>query len=114
MLNQLILEARIVKNQGLKQSINGINYLPLIIVFDTLEKKDNKWNEKGNFIKAVLWGKKSLTLATHLKPGKQIIIRGKLEQKKWENENGEKRSNFSMTIEELHFVKNKKSKMMDN
>ncbi len=106
MLNQIVLETRVVKNNGLKYSSKDQPYLNLILVFETLEKKDSEWKAKGNFIKACLFAKKAEALKD-VKPGTPLIISGKIEQNKWESKEGEKRSEISLKIEEFHFIKNK-------
>jgi single-stranded DNA-binding protein len=111
MLNQVILETRVVKNDGLKYSSRGREYLNLLLVFDTPQKKDDGWDTKGNFIRATLWGNRAKTLADKLNPGHTFIVRGKLEQNQWENENKEKRSSFSLSIQEIHFTRFKKAKL---
>ncbi|HCL56924.1 MAG TPA: hypothetical protein DHW82_07945 [Spirochaetia bacterium] len=111
MMNQIILETRVVRNDRIKFTSGGFAYLSLTLVFETVEKKDNQWQTKKNFIKAILWGKKAQKLAEYLKPGTPIIVRGKLEQNNWESKDGEKRSGFSLNIEELHFEKQQKRKI---
>lgn len=111
MLNQMILEAGVVKNQGLKYSTKGTAYLGLSLVFDTLEKKDNQWNAKKNYILGTIWGKPAERLAQRIKVGSQLIIRGKLEQRSWIDKEGKNKSLHALTIEEVHFSKKSRAKM---
>lgn len=110
MLNQVILETRIVKNIGLKHSPKGFPFLKLVVVFDSLEKKDNEWQTKGNFIQATLFGKRAEKLAESLKPGVPVIIRAKLQQDEWIDKENQKRKSFKLAIDDLHFAKSSKPK----
>ncbi len=103
MLNQIILETRVVTNNGLKISSNDTPYIHLTLVFETRQKDGSEWKSKKNFIKASLFSKKAEALAD-VKPGTPLIVRGKLEQNKWESQEGEKRSDFSLTLEEFHYM----------
>lgn len=111
MLNQIILEAGVVKNEGLKYSARGTAYLSLSLAFETLEKKDSQWNARKNYIRGVLWGKQAERLAERLRTGSQIILRGKLEQKSWTDAAGNKKSAHSLTIDEVHFSRKPQAKM---
>ena len=41
MMNQIILETRVVRNDGIKFTSGGFAYLSLTLVFETVEKKEN-------------------------------------------------------------------------
>ena len=63
MLNQVILESTIVRNDGIRFSPQKKAYLPLILLFKTAQKQKNGWGEKKHFIKATLWGKSAQSLS---------------------------------------------------
>lgn len=105
MLNQVILESRIVRNAGLQISKNGNAYISLTVVFETAIKVESKWEKKSNFISAFLWGTRARRLVSSLRPGKAVILRGRLQQSEWENDEGKSQKNFFLNVEELHFMK---------
>ena len=111
MLNQIILESGVVKNEGLKYSSKGKAFLNLVLVFKTLEKKADGWGDKKNYIRGTMWGKMAQGLSDKLKPGNSIIIKGKLNQKNWVRENGKQAKDYSLVIDEIHFAKRKRVKI---
>jgi single-strand DNA-binding protein len=113
MLNQIILETRLVKSEPLKYSTKGTPYLKLVFVFSTPEKQGNEWQDKDNFIAGTIWGKRAEKLNGKLKPGSPLIIRAKLEQNRWEDKEGQKHSSYALVVEDLHFARTPRQKIVN-
>jgi len=107
MLNQVIMESAVIKNEGLKFTQNGKAFLSLVLVFKTLEKSDKGWGEKKNYIRGTLWGKMAQNCSSLIKTGQTIIIRGKLRQNNWQMNNGIMVQGYSLGIDEIHLTRRK-------
>jgi single-strand DNA-binding protein len=50
------------------------------------------------------WGRPGETIAQYLKKGSGILISGRLEQRSWEDKDGQKRSRVEIVVEDFNFV----------
>ncbi|HOJ50433.1 MAG TPA: single-stranded DNA-binding protein [Spirochaetota bacterium] len=111
MLNQIILEGRIVKNER-RNTKKGNSYLSLVIAYETLSKENGNWEKKTNFIKGLSWKKISEKVENILKPGFPIILEGSLEQVSFQDGEDKKVYNY-INIDKFHLnLKNQKNKKL--
>jgi single-strand DNA-binding protein len=64
-------------------------------------KKTQEWEEKVSFFNVVCYGKLADNIATSLPKGTRVIVTGRLEQREWQTENGEKRSVIEITADDI-------------
>ena len=97
---------RLTRDAELKYTPSGMALLKMGLVCS--EKYKDK--ETTLFIDAVAFSKPAEILNQYAgKKGTQIFLTGKLQTESWEDNNGQKRSKVSMTIEDFDFVSNKES-----
>lgn len=65
--------------------------------------KDNagEWNEKTSFFDVVCWQTLGENVAQSLAKGTRVLVVGRLEQDRWENEEGEKRSKIRIIADSV-------------
>ena len=97
---------RLTRDAELKYTPSGMALLKMGLVCS--EKYKDK--ETTLFIDAVAFSKPAEILNQYAgKKGTQIFLTGKLQTESWEDNNGQKRSKVSMTVEDFDFVSNKES-----
>jgi single-strand DNA-binding protein len=62
---------------------------------------DGKRQETVNFFNCVTWGKLGETIVMYLTKGKQVAIKGELEQNTWTDNSGDKHSTVQINVDEL-------------
>jgi single-strand DNA-binding protein len=55
-------------------------------------QKDNEWVEETSFFNVTAWGTLGENVAASISKGQRVIVYGRLQQRSWENDEGEKRS----------------------
>jgi single-strand DNA-binding protein len=65
-------------------------------------------HEEACFMDVVLFGKPAENAAQHLDKGDQVIVVGRIQQRKWETEDGQKRSKHELFGEKVHYTRVKK------
>lgn len=55
------------------------------------------------FIDVILFGKTAESCAQYLVKGQQVLVEGRLEQQRWEAEDGSKRSKHEIVAERVQF-----------
>jgi len=60
--------------------------------------------EETCFINLVIWGKRAEVCAEYLKKGGLIFVEGRLQYRKWETQDNEKRSTVEVVVENFQFL----------
>lgn len=64
-------------------------------------KQTNEWEERTSFFNVVVWGEMADHCSESLQKGNRVVITGRLEQRSWETEQGEKRSVVEIVADEV-------------
>lgn len=62
-----------------------------------------------SFFNVVVWGKLAELCGQHIRKGKQVAIDGRLEQKTWTTQDGQKRSTVEIVAEHVEFLSDPKN-----
>ena len=68
--------------------------------------KDSSGNqqEQVSFIDCSAWGKAGEIIAQYAKKGSGIMVSGRLDQRSWEDKEGQKRSRVEINVEDFNFI----------
>ncbi|HEX2737182.1 MAG TPA: single-stranded DNA-binding protein, partial [Acidimicrobiia bacterium] len=64
-------------------------------------RQTNEWEERTSFFNIVCWRELADNVSESLAKGARVIVTGRLEQRSWENEQGEKRSKVEIVADEI-------------
>jgi single-strand DNA-binding protein len=64
-------------------------------------RQTQAWEESTSFFDVVCWGALGTNVADSLSKGDRVIISGRLEQRSWETQDGEKRSKIEVVADEV-------------
>ena len=64
-------------------------------------RQSQEWEEATSFFNVVCWRDLADNVAESLTKGSRVIVTGRLEQRSWETENGEKRSVVEVVADEV-------------
>lgn len=62
---------------------------------------DDEWQEQTSFLNVTAWGTLGENLAASLTKGARVIVFGRLEQRSWETDEGEKRTVVEIVADEV-------------
>src|SRR3954470_11618003 len=65
------------------------------------DNQSNEWKEQTSFFNVVCWREQAENVADSLKKGARVLVAGRLEQRSWETENGDKRSTVEIIADEI-------------
>lgn len=63
--------------------------------------QSGEWQENTSFFTGTIWREQAEQAAESLQKGARVIVTGRLEQRSWENEQGEKRSVVEVQVDEI-------------
>ena len=64
-------------------------------------RQTNDWEEATSFFDVVCWREMAENAAESLSKGSRVIVTGRLEQRSWETQEGEKRSKIEVVADEI-------------
>src|SRR5674476_696559 len=64
-------------------------------------RQTQEWEEKVSYFEIVAYGALAENSANSLSKGARVIVNGRLEQRSWETENGDKRSVVEINADEI-------------
>jgi single-strand DNA-binding protein len=64
-------------------------------------QQTNEWEEQVSFFDIVCWRELAENVSESLTKGSRIMVSGRLDQRSWETENGDKRSKVEVVADEI-------------
>ena len=64
-------------------------------------RQSNEWEEQTSFFNIVCWREMAENVSESLGKGSRVVVTGRLEQRSWETENGDKRSIVEINADEI-------------
>ena len=108
-LNELILIGRLTQDCGADEKSfqyvgNGTAKATVSIAVNRSIKKNGNWVEDTSFFNVTIWGKTAENLRPYLTKGKQICVCGYIQQDRWTDENGNKKSRVSLVADTVQLL----------
>src|ERR671911_196700 len=66
-----------------------------------MNRQTSEWEERVSFFNVVCWREMADNVSESLAKGARVVVTGRLEQRSWETENGEKRSVVEIVADEV-------------
>lgn len=63
--------------------------------------QDGEWQENTSFFTGTIWREQAEQAAESLQKGARVIVAGRLEQRSWETEQGDRRSVVEVQVDEI-------------
>src|SRR5580765_3084793 len=64
-------------------------------------RQTNEWEEQTSFLNVVCWREMAENVAQSIGKGSRVVVTGRLEQRSWETDNGDKRSVVEIVADEV-------------
>ena len=65
------------------------------------DRETREWEEQTSFVDVVCWRDLAENVALSLAKGMRVVVSGRLEQRTWETEEGERRSKIEVVADEI-------------
>ena len=75
-----------------------------VAVNRTFKDSSGQQQEAVSFIDCSAWGKAGEIIAQYAKKGSGIMVSGRLDQRSWEDKEGQKRSRVEIVVEDFNFI----------
>ena len=102
MSNSVTLVGNLVEDPELRFTASGVAMARIrIAVSRRYQDRDGTWQEESSFFGGTVWRDHAENVAESLTKGTRVILSGRLKQRSWETNEGEKRSVVEIDIQEI-------------
>ena len=105
-MNNIVLARRLTKAPELKATNSGVDVLPFTIAVNRAYAKSND-EVTADFIPCIAWRKTATFISKYFNKGDGIVIKGRLETRKWVDNNGNNRVSYEVIVENTEFPQGK-------
>ena len=106
-INKVIIKGNISNEVELKQTQNGTSVCSFNVAVNRFSKDSGE--AKVDFLTVVAWQQKAEFVSKYFSKGKGIIVVGRLENREWQDKQGNKRISTEIIAEEIDFVGGKEA-----
>lgn len=100
--NKVTLAGRLTADVDLKQTTNGLSVCSFTLA---IARKSNR--EETDFIKCTAWRKTAEFISQYFGKGSSLCVTGSIQNRNWTDNNGNKRVDTEVLVEEAYFVDSK-------
>ncbi len=102
--NKIILIGNLTRNIELRYTPSGTPVGSFGLAVNRRFKQGDELNEDVLFVDVVVFGKQAENAAKYLSKGSKATIEGRLQQRRWETEAGDKRSKHEVVAENIVYL----------
>lgn len=103
-MNKIIIKGRLSRNPETKQTNNGKSVCNFSVAVNRRMNKD-----EADFFECTAWEKTGEFVTKYFSKGQEILIDGRMESRNYDDKNGNKRTAWGITVEQVDFCGNKSS-----
>lgn len=105
MLNHIVIQGRLVKDPELRYTQSNTPVASFTVAVD----RDFGEDKQTDFIDCTAWRKTGEFVSKHFQKGSMIVVSGRLQSRKWEDKDGNKRMSWEINAENVYFGGDKKA-----
>lgn len=105
-INKAIISGNLTRDPELRQTQGGTSVLTIGVAVNDRRKNQQtgEWEDYPNFIDCTIFGNRATGVAPYLEKGMKVAIEGKLNQSRWQADDGTNRSKIEIIVDEIEFM----------
>ncbi|MCL5291813.1 MAG: single-stranded DNA-binding protein [Actinobacteria bacterium] len=104
-LNRVFLMGNLTRDPELRYTPSGAAVANLGLAVNRRYKNAaGDWVDEASFFTVIAWGRQAETCSQYLAKGRPILVEGRLQQRSWEAQDGQKRSVVEVVAERIQFL----------
>jgi single-strand DNA-binding protein len=105
--NQVTLMGNLTRSPELRYTPNGTPVATIGLAVNRKYKQGDQLKEEVGFFDIVAFGRMAETVAQYVDKGDCMLFNGRLQQRRWETDDGQKRSKVEIVAQSMTFIKTK-------
>lgn len=103
--SKAIIMGNLTRDPELRSTPGGAQVCSFSVAVNrTYKDSSGQQQEAVSFIDCSAWGKAGEIIAQYAKKGSGIMVSGRLDQRSWEDKEGQKRSRVEIVVEDFNFI----------
>ena len=99
--NTVTLVGNVTRDPELRYTTGGRGVASFGLAVNRRYQSNGEWQEQTSFFDVVAWGTLGENVAASLHKGTRALVYGRLEQRSWDTQDGEKRSKIEVVADEV-------------
>lgn len=105
MFNQITIHGRLTINPELKQTLSGVSVCNFSVAVDRSYRKGEE--KQTDFFTVVCWRGLAEMVSKYFTKGKEILVSGEMQSRKWQDNNGNTRTVWELVASTVDFCGSK-------
>ena len=110
MLNHIVIMGRLTKEPELRTTSAGTS----VASFTVAVARDFGTQKETDFIDCVAWQQTAEFISKYFHKGSMIVVSGRMQSRKWQTAESEKRTNWEIVAENAYFGESKRDSSSDD
>ncbi len=103
--NKVVLMGNLTRDVEVRTTASGQNVASFsLAVSRSWRGQDGQQQEQTSFINCVAWGKAGEIIAQYTSKGSSLLVSGRLDQRSYEDKDGNKRQAVEVVVEDFNFT----------
>jgi len=102
--NKVILMGNLTKDPEVRYTPSGTAVANFSLAVNRKYKQGDEMREEVCFVDIVVFGKQAENCGQYLSRGQGVIVEGRLQQRRWETDEGQKRSKHEVAAQSVQFL----------
>lgn len=102
--NKVILMGNLTRNPELRYTPSGTPVASFALAVNRRYRQGEEMKEEVCYIDIVVFGKQAEHCGQYLSKGNGVIVEGRLQQRRWETDDGQKRSKHEVVAQTVTFM----------
>jgi single-strand DNA-binding protein len=103
-LNKVFLVGNLTRDPELRFTATGAPVCSFDIAVNRKYKQGDDWKTDVSFFKIISWGKQGENCAKYLLKGKSALVEGRLQNRSYETQDGQKRTVTEIVADNVQFL----------
>lgn len=99
--NYCTLIGNITRDPELKYTPSGATVVSFGLAVNRRRKVGDQWEDETSFFDVKCWSQLAENVAESCQRGTRVVVAGRLEQRSWETDSGDKRSKIEVVADEV-------------
>lgn len=102
--NKVILMGNLTKDPEIRYTPSGTAVSSFGLAINHRYKQGDEMKEEVCFVDVVVFGKQAENSGQYLSKGQGVLVEGRLQQRRWETDDGQKRSRHEVVAQTLRYL----------
>jgi single-strand DNA-binding protein len=102
--NRVIVGGNLVRDPEIRFLPSGLSVANFTVAVNHSYRQNEETREEVSYFDVVVFGKQGENCAEYLAKGRPVLVEGRLRQRRWETDEGQKRSKIEILGQQVQFL----------